>query len=167
LKPAPEVLSFVTSPQRNTRSIVVKGAIGSRECWKAPSARRSSFSPRSRTSWPIFARSRERFTSRRRPTDHHYRAAPIPTSAMPSGSNKPPARTHRSACRCTWGEGPRGFRCSRRCSSRSLPAQRPPAVRAPAAAGPRNATSAVPRAPDRRRERTRPRCASGSVFDLD
>jgi hypothetical protein len=66
------------------------------------------------------------------------------TSAMPSGSNKPPARTHRSACRCTWGEGPRGFRCSRRCSSRSLPAQRPPAVRAPAAAGPRNATSAVP-----------------------
>ena len=37
----------------------------------------------------------------------------------------------------------------------------------PSATDPRNATSVIPGAPDRRRAPTRPRRASGSVFDLD
>ena len=45
MKPAPEVLSFVTSPQRNTRSIVVKGAMRSLEVGSAGRLRQLAVAP--------------------------------------------------------------------------------------------------------------------------
>lgn len=76
----PLILSFVTSPQRNTRSIVVKAATRSLEVGSAGRLRQLAVAPFRRDPGRAGLSLQGRVSAcaaRRRPTDDHYRAAPI------------------------------------------------------------------------------------------